>query len=171
MATGLLNNGDYTIEDDSNGNLIVTDANDNTVLTYDDSAGSWVMESLSTEDGTIGGVPILGGPAASSSVTISFDTWTTIDANQPALFQFTISAKTDGTTEARVYFGVDVSGGTTVDFESVIAWADPGLGSGGETATPLTVYLPAGAQVKIRNDKDPDGTNGIQNPRKWVMSS
>jgi len=46
MATGILNNGDYSIEDDSNGNLIVTDANDNTVLTYDDGAGQWELGTL-----------------------------------------------------------------------------------------------------------------------------
>jgi len=46
MATGILNNGDYTIEDDSNGNLIVTDANDNTVLTYNDSQGQWELGTL-----------------------------------------------------------------------------------------------------------------------------
>jgi len=50
MATGILNNGDYSIEDDSNGNLIVADANDNTVLTYNDSAGQWELDNLTVSN-------------------------------------------------------------------------------------------------------------------------
>jgi len=58
MATGIINNGDYSIEDDSNGNLIVTDANDNTVLTYDDANGQLELGTLdattvNTEEGRI----------------------------------------------------------------------------------------------------------------------
>lgn len=49
MATGIFNNGDYSIEDDSNGDLVVKDPNDNVVLKWDTSIPGWTFNNNSIE--------------------------------------------------------------------------------------------------------------------------
>jgi len=42
--------GSYELDEDSNGDLIVKDKNDNTVLTYNDATGGWELGSVSADD-------------------------------------------------------------------------------------------------------------------------
>lgn len=67
MATGKHNLGDYTIEDDSNGDLVIKDPSGTTVLQRDDSAGEWVLDSVkytSTNRETLSGNKTLDSSSA-----------------------------------------------------------------------------------------------------------
>ena len=47
MATGTLNNGDYTLTDDSNGDWVLKEPDGNIIKRWDDSAGDWYINDSS----------------------------------------------------------------------------------------------------------------------------
>lgn len=64
MATGILDLGDYTLEDDSNGDLIIKDPNGTIVMRWDNSNGRWTLENNS-----LFGVAGLNGGITTSEIT------------------------------------------------------------------------------------------------------
>lgn len=50
MATGTFENGDYTIDDDSNNNLVIKDDTGTTILTWDSTNNKWVMSASAPLD-------------------------------------------------------------------------------------------------------------------------
>lgn len=132
--------------------------------------GSPEFDSVTAGDGTIGGDPILGGPSSGSSAGLSFGSWTTINANQPVVLILRIFVQTDGTTRGSAQIEVDESGGTSSDYILVVR-ADENSGSGVFVHDNFTLYLPAGAQIRITNQDDPNNENTIAADRAYVMSS
>lgn len=111
MATGILNQGDYTIEDDSNGDLVITDENDNTVLKWDKSIPGWTfnnnsiegLSSVSTDNAIIGGSDVW---REIGRVTSGFDNSTfDFSLSQRKEYRLIVSVQLDDTT--RVYARLD----------------------------------------------------------------
>lgn len=107
--------------------------------------------------------------STSSSVSPSFDTWTTADANRPTFIEVDASVVTDGTSEGKVVIDVDEDGGTSADYSLTIAEIDPDNASGAGQDGALTTYIPAGAQYQIQNVSDPNGSNVINTVREVTL--
>jgi hypothetical protein len=128
-------------------------------------------QSFTTEDGTIGGDPILGGPAsgAEASVTLGGG-WTTVNPDQPVIIEFNLFVRTDGSTTGTIVVEVDENGGTTSDHDPSVR-APSGLGSGGYIYGSPTVYLPPDAQIRLKNRSDPTNEIDVSEKRKYNLSS
>jgi len=98
---------------------------------------------------------------ASESVSISFGSFTVIDADNPTLFFGQVNTGTDGNNDGDVDIAVDETGGTTADYTLRVADADSALQGDGIDRATFTLPLPAGAAVKVINVNDPKGDNGI----------
>jgi len=164
--------GEYTIEDDSNDDLLITHSNGD-ILKYDKSADKIdllkTVKSIETGTATINSGEGVGVPGSTTDPALSFDTWRAPDANRPVLVAADSKTVTDGTDRAWVSFEVDESGGTSPDYRLRLSYADPGLGSGGEGWGSVTHLLPPGASYRIENTSDPSSSNLISDNREMVL--
>jgi len=101
----------------------------------------------------------------SQPVSVSFGSFTVIDADNPTLFFAQLNAVTSGGSDADIDIAVDESGGTTADYTIRVADAFADGSSGSVDRATVTLPLPAGAAVKVINVNDPVGSNGIITPR------
>jgi len=99
-----------------------------------------------------------------------FDTFVTLDANNPGLAVIAATAESDGSTSGSVDLFVDESGGTTRDYFLPIVRAKAALGSSRAVSDALLAYIPAGAQYQISNSFDPNNNNAIDTVRELVIT-
>lgn len=111
-----------------------------------------------------------GGSFTSTSLSLSFGTWTTVDANNRSYVQLNLTAKTDGTDSGLITTEVDESGGTTADYSFPRCKASPNAGAGYVEEEYAALPLPAGAQIRVTNDSDPNNINNIRNARAIIIS-
>jgi len=115
---------------------------------------------------------ILTSGSFGSTISLSpgFDTFTQVDANNPALVLVAVTTLTDGTTNASVTVDIDESGNGTATYTTPISSAATEAGdaffSKGSSLTPL----PAGGQIRINNLSDPRGDNIIEAARALILS-
>jgi len=127
-------------------------------------------DSVNTDDGTIGGAPIMGMPSSSSSPNLSFGSRTVVNSDQPVLLVLDVFVETDGSSEARIQAEVNEAGGTSIDYALAVD-IPPEAGAGANKHEILTIPLPAGASILVDNEQDPAGNNLISADRSFVMSS
>jgi len=176
MATGILNNGDYSIEDDSNGNLIVTDANDNTVLTYNDSAGQWELgtldaTTLNTERSRIGTVDNKGKTyrlidrraPSSGTTTVQFSS---LNNNTEYKIYLNCGMSTNG---ADIYLRLNGDGSSTGNYDY---WDASGTEQTGQNEFLLASFTNgANMETNIHVDNASLGGNGHSGIRNRIMPS
>jgi hypothetical protein len=140
-------------------------------VTTDDQT---INNSVTYPDGTtITTSPGSGGFGPTSDFSISFDTWTEVDASNPAFVFITCAASTDGNGDADIFLRVDESGGTTADYTYEVVAADAGLGAGGTNRATISVLVPAGGQILVDNLNNPNSSNAgnaIKESRKRVIA-
>jgi len=115
---------------------------------------------------------ILTSGSFGSTVSLSpgFGNFTQVDANNPSLVTIDGVAHTDGSTTGFISVDVDESGGTTADYTYLVAQASRAFpGSAGVDGI-VTLPLPAAAQYKIRNARDPDNSNKIRAVRATIIT-
>jgi hypothetical protein len=115
--------------------------------------------SLSIDDGTAGGDPILGGPSGSSNPSVSFGNYQTTAS--PLIVEVFCLAETDGSGNADVRLQVDEDSDGIVDKEITAAFADSDLPAGSQSRESAMVYVPEGGQYRIANQNDPNASNLI----------
>jgi len=139
--------------------------------TLGDGSQSANQDSLSTNDGTIGGDPILGGPSSGSDAGLTLGGgYTTIDADQPTLIELEVRSETDGSNDANVQVRIDESGGTSFDREFDV-FVPSAMGAGAINQQIVTAYIPAVGTVNIRNLDDPNNGNLLIQNYKYTLSS
>jgi len=116
--------------------------------------------SVSTADGTVDGKDIVGY-TNSSPGDLSFGDWEQVSASRPSRVALFGLAETDGSNNARITVEIDESGGTNADYTIVLVFADDALGSSGRSQSGREFTLPAGAQYRVVNDKDPNNGNSF----------
>lgn len=183
-----------TGDDDTNNRFIVAEDLDGgtVLLEWDESAnsgaGGWVSRgavdldgndlsgvgtltstAVNTDSGTVNGDTMVGFPTSTQTVSTSFGTWTTADANRPTLLVIEVIAVTDGSSDGIIDMDVDESGGTTNDYRVLLAKCISERSSGDDRRSTVMVPLPAGASFKIRNFSDPNNGNSIDEVRKLVL--
>jgi hypothetical protein len=153
--------GDPVIRDPQNSNQVV--------LRYDRSEGQWVMDSLSTDEGTISGKGIIGMPPSSNSGVGDYGIWRQVSAERPAFIIIEGVAETDGSASGRVGVQVDESGGQSDDYTLSAIRAPASLGSGAVIWDTLSLLIPAGAQYQVANISDPNSNNDVKDVREFVL--
>jgi hypothetical protein len=95
--------------------------------------------------------------------------WTTIDPDRAVLWLPEIIVETDGTTDGSVRADVDFSGGTSFD-DSYSVRVGSASGAGAVEYDTLTIPVPAGASVRLFNNKDPNNANQIADNGAFPLS-
>jgi len=104
------------------------------------------------------------------SLSAGFDTYTQVDANNPSLLLVTITATTDGNTEARIQVNIDESGGSAVDYIALRAFVSDSAANFESHSASSCVPLPPGATFEIENASDPNGSNKILLSRAVIIT-
>lgn len=102
-----------------------------------------------------------GSFGTSTTISPGFNSWTVIDANNPSFLIAQIEARTDGTSDGEVTVDVDISGGTSFDYNGLSAYAGREAGSNYRDRAGGIQYIPAGASFQFDNVADPTGNNTI----------
>ncbi len=111
----------------------------------------------------------LEAPLVSTNPSLAFDTWRTPNPDRPTFIVANFQVYTDGTDLGRVIWGVDESGGTSVNFDiRFIAPSDWGQNVQPYGAS-SSLIVPAGASYIIQNDSDPSGNNNISTIREFTL--
>jgi len=115
---------------------------------------------------------ILTSGSFGSTVSLSpgFGTYTQVSADHPSLLFGEFFVDTDGNNNATIDMQIDESGGTTATYELRVATVSEQLSAGTSANQTVTIPLPAGAQFKVLNTKDPNGINQILVLRAVVIT-
>lgn len=127
-----------------------------------------IFNSIDTDEATIAGKDGIG-VGTSVSGDLSFGDWEQVSAERPARLSLQGEVETDGTDFGRIVVQIDESGGTTADSFQILANAQPSLGAGAIIETGRSFLLPAGAQYRIENNSDPNGTNDFTVERIFTL--
>jgi len=151
--TGLLNLGsDYNFEEDSTGDLVITDSTGAKVARHEQGSGEKIA-----------------GVSKSTGGDLSFGDYEQVSADRPAIVLMQGTASTDGSTDAEINISVDESGGTVVDYTIPLARASATLTSGSLITSTATLLLPAGAQYRVENTADPNNINSFSIERVFEL--
>lgn len=138
------------------------------VVDVDDTGTLAWQRAVSFPSAQVGGNEV-PGVGASSAASPGFDTWTKVSETRPAQVVVEVNVQTDGTTNAMVTFEVDESGGTTTNYAPVVSFVDSSAGAGVDNNGSLAILLPAGAQYRVANVVDPNGSNLITELREFTL--
>jgi len=105
-----------------------------------------------------------------TSISLSFGSFTQIDADNPALVILELFCQTEGANNATINVEIDESGDGTLTYKQQAAFAASGHTSTVGDVSVALYYIPAGGQIKVVNKKDPIGNNGIRTARALILS-
>jgi len=117
-----------------------------------------------------GDILVSGDIDGTTPLSPGFGNFTQVDANNPSLLTLVLKAVTDGNTNGRVDIQIDESGGTTPNIDHIHVFATTLTPSEATFIEVGTYTLPAGAQFKIANKKDPRGEKEIRAARAQILS-
>lgn len=108
------------------------------------------------------------GPV-STDPGLAFDTWRTPNASRPTLVFIEAEAVSNGVVSAWSSIQVDDSGGTSLDYEIFLSFADELPGDGFTSWGSTLFFVRAGASYRIRNGSDPKSINQIGNHQEYTL--
>lgn len=101
---------------------------------------------------------------SSTSLTVSFASWTQPSTDKLALVFIDFTVSGTGATTGEVAVDVDESGGTTADYTYNFT-VETGLTGSITTSEQCIAFVPAGGQFQVRNVADPNVVNAINDAR------
>jgi len=105
-----------------------------------------------------------------TSISLSFGSFTQVDANNPSFAIVELFCQTDGSSNASINVEIDENGDGTRTYKQQAAFSSGNHASSTGIVSVALYYIPAGGQIKVVNANDPQGTNGIRTTRALILS-
>jgi len=133
-------------------------------LLYNEAQGRWEPQRSGDTGNSIGGF------GASTALSPGFGSFFTPLPDSSGVVVILMAAQASGSTNGIIRIDIDESGGTTADVTVMGAFADDDAGALATINDTVTLPLPEGASVRVRNVQDPTGSNKLKLMRAYPFN-
>lgn len=118
---------------------------------------------------TVNEITLQKASISSQGIIPGFGMWRQVSSERPGEVSIDATAQTDGSTEGKIIVEVDESGGTSADYSLTVVNSTAGFSGGTDVEGSTSVKLPPGAQYRVVNTSDPNGSNQIDTVREFTF--